>query len=319
MAPAEPGLSRLPTVATGPRPSPGRHPTVIGGVVLLIAYAAIWGFATIDPHLLRVLWFLPGIGLLGATIANTSGTGGGVVFVPVFNILRQAGVMALDRTQVTAASFLIQCFGMSMGALRWSSGLHWMPAADRPATTRDFWTVIALVLAGSLPVMLATQRWAAFDPHDVLLAFKGFSVLLGIAVVATTWTVNRTRTPLPRLLTGDGIVLVAIGLLGGFVTALFSVGVGELVALYLFIRHYPLILCTGTAVVISAVSVLAGAPYHIFAGHVVWPVVLLAAPGAAIGGYLARPLALWLGANRMKTLDGVWIVGSSLYLIALNV
>ena len=30
-------------------------------------------------------------------------------------------------------------------------------------------------------------------------------------------------------------------------------------------------------------------------------------------------LALWLGARRLKTIDGLWIMGSSLYLIVLNV
>ncbi len=291
----------------------------IGLFLLALGYAAIWAFAPLSPALLARLWFLPGIGLLGALVANTSGTGGGVVFVPVFNILRDSGIMALDRTQVVAASFLIQSFGMTMGALRWSTGLHAQPVAARAVTLRDFWRVVALVLALSLPVMLATQRLARFDPHDVLLAFKGFSILLGIAVIATTWTVNRKRPPRTEILSIDLLVLAALALLGGFVTALFSVGVGELVALYLFIRHYPIVLCTGTAVVISAVSVLAGAPFHIVEGNVVWEVVVLAAPGALLGGWLARPLALRLGANRLKTLDGGWILLSSLYLIALNV
>lgn len=290
-----------------------------GAVLLAAGYAAIWMLAPLNPGLLRALWFLPGIGLLGATVANTSGTGGGVVFIPVFNILRDSGVMSLDRTQVVAASFLIQCFGMTMGALRWTTGLHRQPPEEREATLFDFWRVIALVLVLSIPTMLATQRLARFDPHDVLLGFKGFSILLGIAVIATTWTVNRTRPPLEHVHAGDYGAVAAIALLGGFVTALFSVGVGELVALYLFIRHYPVVLCTGTAVVISALSCLAAAPFHVASGTVVWEVVALAAPGALLGGYLARPLALWLGARRLKTLDGGWIIASSLYLILLNI
>jgi uncharacterized membrane protein YfcA len=291
----------------------------IGGVALGLAYAAIWLIAPIDPAVLARLWFLPGIGVLGATIANTSGTGGGVVFVPVFNALRHAGSLDLDRTQVTAASFLIQCFGMSMGALRWSSGLHAMPVAARPVAARDFWLVVALVVGIGAPVMLATQRLARFDPHAVLLGFKAFSVLLGLAVIATTWTVNRTRGTLGQVAAVDYAVLAVLAVVGGFVTALFSVGLGELVALYLFIRHYPLVLCTGAAVVISAIVVLLGAPFHILAGNVRWEVIALAAPGAAVGGYIARPVALWLGATRMKTLDGAWIVASGLYLIALNI
>jgi uncharacterized membrane protein YfcA len=296
-----------------------RKIVAIGAAALVIGYLTIWAFAPLSPRLIGALWFLPPIGLLGATIANTSGTGGGVVFVPVFNILRSAHIMALNPTQVVAASFLIQCFGMTMGALRWSAGLHHQPRGERPVSTADYWRVIGIVLLGSLPVMLATQRLAHFDAHDVLLSFKAFSILLGIAVIATTWTVNRTRETLPQVVALDFVVLAVIGVVGGFVTALFSVGVGEMVALYLFIRHYPVVLCTGAAVTISSISMLAGAPFHILAGNVVWEVVVLAGPGAALGGYLARPIALWLGANRLKTLDGCWIVASSLYLIVLNV
>ncbi|MBB5717896.1 putative membrane protein YfcA [Stakelama sediminis] len=288
-------------------------------MALAIAYAAIWIAAPVDPRLLRSLWFLPCIGLLGATIANTSGTGGGVVFIPVFNILREMQVMTLDRTQVVAASFLIQCFGMSIGALRWASGLHAQPAEAREATLADFWRVVAIVLMCALPVELTTQWMTRFNPHDVLLAFKGFSILLGLAVIVTTWTVNRHRPANAHVHPVDFIVLALIGLTGGFVTALFSVGVGELVALYLFIRHYPVVLCAGTAVVISSLSCIAGALFHILHGNVVWEVVVLAVPGALVGGWFARPVALWLGAKRLKTLDGCWIVASSLYLIALNI
>ena len=59
----------------------------IGALALLACYCAVWfnvapGLA-IDP----VLFALPFVGVIGAIIANTSGTGGGVVFVPVFNAL----------------------------------------------------------------------------------------------------------------------------------------------------------------------------------------------------------------------------------------
>jgi len=125
--------------------------------------------------------------------------------------------------------------------------------------------------------------------------------------------------PLGQVARADYVALALLAAVGGFVTALFSVGIGELVALYLFIRHYPLVLCTGAAVVISAIVVLLGAPFHIMAGNVRWEVIVLTAPGAIIGGYVARPVALWLGVTRMKTLDGAWIVASGLYLIVLNV
>ena len=293
----------------------------IGGSLLLTVYVTLWLLVPYDGALLRDLWFLPGVGIVGAIIANTSGTGGGVVFVPVFNALREWSVMDLEPLQIVGVSMCIQSFGMTMGALRWTDRLYHQPAPEalhslvRP---RDFFTVAFAVLALSLPAMLLTQRATSFDQNSVLMAYKAFSILLGLALIAATWTVNLEREEKGRLERADLIVLLLLAVPGGFLTALFSVGIGELVALYLFIRHYPVLLCTGAACLISSISVITGAVWHIDAGTIQWEVVLLAGPGAALGGFLARPIALWLGARRLKTLDGSWIVLSAVYLLWLN-
>lgn len=292
-----------------------------GSAVLLAAYIALWALVPTDPELLAKLWFLPGVGVVGAIIANTSGTGGGVVFIPVFNALREWGVMSLAPLSVVGVSMAIQSFGMTMGGLRWTDRLLHQPAPralEANVQRRDFATVVLAVLALSLPAMLATQRLTAFDQHDVLYGYKAFSIALGCALIAATWTINAARPEHARLARIDLIVLLALAIPGGMLTALFSVGIGELVALYLFIRHYPVLLCTGAACVISAVSCIAGTVWHIEAGTIPWEVLLLSAPTAALGGFLARPIALWLGAKRLKTLDGSWIVLSALYLLWLN-
>ena len=304
------------------RPTSGRL-VVIGGLILLLLYIGIVLFASYDPDLISRLWFLPGVGVLGAVIANTSGTGGGVVFVPVFNALREHGVMTLDPLRVTAASMAIQCFGMTMGGLRWTDRLLHQPALTPSSLEvrvrpRDFALVIFAVLALSLPAMLAMQRLITVDGQLILLGYKTFSIFLGLALIITTWTINNNRPERSRLEKVDILILLLIALPGGALTALFSVGIGELVALYLFMRHYPVLLCTGAACVISSISVLAGSLWHIQNGTIPWEVVLLAGPGAALGGFLARPIALWLGARRLKTLDGAWIVLSACYLIMLN-
>lgn len=293
----------------------------VGGLILLAAYIALWALVPADPALLAQLWFLPGVGVVGAIIANTSGTGGGVVFVPVFNALRELGVMSLAPLAVVGVSMAIQSFGMSMGALRWTDRLLHQPAPgplEAQVRLKDFAAVVLAVLALSLPAMLATQRLTAFDQMQVLYGYKAFSILLGCALIAATWTINAARPERARLERADLAVLLALAVPGGVLTALFSVGVGELVALYLFIRHYPVLLCTGAACVISAVSCISGTVWHLGAGTIQWEVVLLAAPAAALGGFLARPIALWLGAKRLKTLDGSWIVLSAVYLLWLN-
>lgn len=316
MATPEPRLNELqPTLRHTSRLAIG------GGLILVLAYAATWLLVETDAQLLRQLWFLPGVGVIGAIIANASGTGGGVVFVPVFNALRDHGVMALDPLQVVAVSMGIQAFGMSLGALRWTDRLyHQKPPAELEAQTRprDYWLVSALVLAISVPAMLATQRLVPFDGPSVLLGYKTFSILLGLALIIATWTINRALPERDALAPVDIAMLALIAIPGGALTALFSVGIGELVAFYLFLRHYPILLCVGTACVISAISVMAGLAWHIEQQTVVWEVVLLAAPGAMLGAFLARPIALWLGPRKLKTAGAIWIVVSALYLLWLN-
>ncbi|MEQ5787544.1 sulfite exporter TauE/SafE family protein [Erythrobacter sp. NFXS35] len=313
-------MTAVPVTQQGSALPPGRL-VWIGGLGLLTAYVVLSALVPADPALLARLWFLPGVGVVGAIIANTSGTGGGVVFVPVFNALRELGVMSLAPLAVVGVSMGIQSFGMSMGALRWTDRLLHQPASghlEAQVRLKDFAVVVCAVLALSLPAMLATQRLTAFDQMQVLYAYKAFSILLGCALIAATWTINAARPERARLARIDLAVLLALAVPGGVLTALFSVGVGELVALYLFIRHYPVLLCTGAACVISAVSCISGTIWHIGAGTIQWEVVLLAAPAAALGGFLARPIALWLGAKRLKTLDGSWIVLSAVYLLWLN-
>jgi uncharacterized membrane protein YfcA len=294
---------------------------LIGGALLLVTYALCWIIVPKEGNLLRQLWFLPGVGVIGAIIANASGTGGGVVFVPVFNAMRDLGAMDLDPLGVTAVSMGIQAFGMSVGALRWTDRLYHqrVPARLEAQTqVRDYWLVCGLVLVLSVPALLATQRLFAFDGQAILLGYKTFSIVLGIALLIATWTFNRDVPERTRLEPVDIAVLALIAIPGGAITALFSVGIGELVAFYLFLRHYPILLSVGTACVISAVSVAAGLIWHIDVGTVQWEVVLLAAPGAMLGAFLARPIALWLGPRKLKTYGAIWIVGSALYLLWLN-
>ncbi len=294
---------------------------IAGCVVLTLAYIANWMLVETKGDLLETLAFLPGVGVIGAIIANASGTGGGVVFVPIFNALRDHGVMELDPLRVTAVSMGIQAYGMSLGALRWTDRLyhqHEPGPLEARVNMRDYWLVCVLVLALSTPALLATQRLTAFDPQQVLMGYKSFSILLGIALIVATWTFNRILPERSSLAPIDLIVLALIAIPGGAITALFSVGIGELVAFYLFLRHYPILLSVGTACVISSASVIAGMFWHVEHGTVQWEVVLLAAPGAMLGAFLARPIALWMGPSKLKTAGGAWIALSAVYLLWLN-
>ena len=53
------------------------------------------------------------LGVLGAIFANSTGAGGGVIFIPAFNELN------FTEMQAIGTSFAIQCFGMTAGGLTW--------------------------------------------------------------------------------------------------------------------------------------------------------------------------------------------------------
>lgn len=296
---------------------PLRLLTLIVATLLGTALLAIWWQA--DLTWARAVQFFPVlfVGIGGATIANASGVGGGVVFVPVFDYFNSAGIVPVTATQIVATSFLIQCFGMTTGSLTWLNKMHHQ--GPQPATgiaTRDFWQIICWVVAGCLPALLATQYIFAFTPADVLFWFKSLSICLGCALLMSVWRDNPNKRPRDSLAQIDLLVLAALGVIGGFATALFSVGVGELVALYLFIRNYPLVTCAATAVIITAITVLTGLVYHLLHTDIPWQLAAFAIPGAVIGGYIARGFAYFLGPHRLKILAGLWIVGSSVYLLA---
>ncbi|MFC7291055.1 sulfite exporter TauE/SafE family protein [Hirschia litorea] len=287
---------------------------------LFLAYGLILDASNLSASRALGLWSLPVTGVIGAIIASASGTGGGVVFIPIFNSLNEAGLLSLSQTNIVAASFLIQCFGMTMGSLVWLRGMYASETVHAGIPIKTFWKALLSILAIALPVMLFTQWYVKIDPKWVLFGFKVFSITLGSILVFNTLQNGNTSTQAKRthLEKVDFTLLLLVAPIGGFANALFSVGLGEIVALYLFLRGYSIVTSTGMAVIISAFSVLSGAPYHIYMGNVPWEVVAMTAPGALLGGFLARGIALRLQAYWLKLAAGSWIALSGIGLLLMQ-
>jgi uncharacterized membrane protein YfcA len=238
------------------------------------------------------------VGITGAIFANSTGAGGGVVFVPLFRAL------GFSDAEAIATSFGIQSFGMTTGALVWS--LYFL----RHAARLD-WAAFTAAIAVATPFSAAGLWCVAVlelrAPATLSLCFAIFSVLLGTAILALTFS------PRPRLqrelAPADHLGLAGVALFGGMITAWLSVGVGEFVAFYLIARRYDVTEAVAVAVVLSALTVWSAAPIHLgSSGSAVWPVVLSAGPGAVVGAVLARGLALRLGGRRLKRFFGFWLL-----------
>lgn len=247
-----------------------------------------------------------GLGLVGAIVANSTGSGGGVVFIPSFTKL------GITPEQALGTSIAIQCFGMTAGSVSWIRAFR----AERRTVhshLRQLLLILALVTPWSIAGMLLGQLVLTMEPSTIAPLFRIFSVLLGAILLYTTLFRKGRQHTHQHVRSKDRLLLMATGIGGGLVTAWISVGVGELLAMMLIFRGYSTMVAVGSAVCISSLTVISGIWYHLFmTDNLVWDVFLFAAPAAVIGGSVARLLAKHLGAARLKIFFATWILVTGL-------
>ncbi|MFT5676023.1 MAG: putative membrane protein YfcA [Paraglaciecola sp.] len=273
-------------------------------VTLLLIWLAIF-FASARP--LSLLFDYGGfafLGVIGAIFANATGAGGGVVFVPFFNQLEFSSLTSV------ATSFAIQCCGMTAGALTW-----WAFYRKEHQQSLE-WNSISKVLLLTVPMSVLGLLLVQFNPHffahisqpdSLHTGFGIFSIVLALAIFATIPLLKNDRFN-NHLSIADLCLLPLIALVGGGITAWLSIGVGELVAVYLIMRRFNIAFAIAIAVIISAFTVWAGVAFHIVETQAIyWPVVMFAGAGAIIGGVLAKRLVLHFSAKNLKFFFAGWI------------
>ncbi len=238
------------------------------------------------------------LGMTGAIFANATGAGGGVVFIPAF------AQLGFSDAQSIATSFGIQCFGMTAGAVAWST-YHHRQARSLPSWGH-FFPLVVMCSVGSAAGLWLVYGLNLHAPSSLQSLFGVFSLFLG-GFILVSLLLHRSSPA--GMQTFDWLALALISLGGGVVTAWLSVGVGEFIACYLILRRLDVTLAVAVAVVVSAVSVWIASPQHaLIDPQVDWQVLMFAGPGAAMGGLLARRLVQLLGARRLKILFGVWLL-----------
>ncbi|GLP95012.1 sulfite exporter TauE/SafE family protein [Paraferrimonas sedimenticola] len=269
--------------------------------LVLIWFVVLWGLPNSKAVVADYAAFTF-LGVIGAIFANATGAGGGVVFIPAFEQLE------FTHSQAIATSFAIQCMGMTSGSIAWSRFQACQSSANSTYDWGLFWPIIGFVSTFSIAgIWLAyAGNWHA--PASLTLSFAWFSLILGAAICASSiWLPNRNGEA--ELHWWDWLAMAVIGLVGGVITAWLSVGVGEILAIYLILRRFQVTLAVACAVVISALTVWSGLPQHAWLKpQVYWQVVLFAGPGAIFGAILARKLATRLPVRQLKLFFGLWVL-----------
>ncbi|WP_144392901.1 sulfite exporter TauE/SafE family protein [Pleionea sediminis] len=249
------------------------------------------------------------IGLLAAIIANSTGAGGGIIFLPAFTML------GISTETALSTSFAIQCFGMTSGALAWLS----FRQRERNLGHYEwhgFTHLLTLSVVGSLIGLLLAQYVLPPLKFDVHSLFSFFSIFVGLYIVLAPFLFKAVPEERSVSLSYiEQLFLLFVAIIGGMVTAWLSVGVGELVAIALLAMKFRVQQAVAVAVCVSSISVIVGVMKYVGQGIISTDILLFAAPAAMIGGAVARVIATWLGAIKLKTMMGIWITLSGvLYL-----
>ncbi len=278
-------------------------------LLLIMTYVII--ASSIFVHLYGVTWLLQEcandwhfffIGLGGAIIANATGAGGGILFIPAFTN------MGVSQEESVATSVVIQCFGMTTGAVAWLLSFKKRPTIYRRYESFMKTTVLTAGTASVIGVLLGEYVLRNNLPFSVSSMVSIFSICFGLLILVIHYLNFRSSSPRSQSSTLDMFFCTLIGFSGGIMTSIISIGVGEILLMLLFFRNYPIQISIFMAVVISAITVLAAAPYFIYSiDAVVWGIVMVAAPAAMLGGILGQKLTARLGAVRIKLFCGLWI------------
>ncbi|QIR15189.1 sulfite exporter TauE/SafE family protein [Shewanella aestuarii] len=252
------------------------------------------------------------LGVIGAIFANSSGAGGGVIFIPAFSAL------AFSPQEAISTSFLIQCFGMTAGSLTW---IHYYRKQHHK--NREWHGFVPFVLCCAL--FSIAGLWFSHINHftapvSLHLSFSLFSISLGLVIIFNSLrSINQTRQPTKKHLIIDGLALSGVSFIGGIITAWLSVGVGEIIVIYLMLRGYCTKLSIATGVVVSAITVWSATPITLSEQSLAnFEVLLFAGPGALIGGLIAKRIALLFSVTKLKLFFSFWIIFTGSVMLVIN-
>lgn len=293
------------TLRARPRGCTGKlNPIRLSNPVFIAIFFLLWGLA---------LWLIPSdlsslsdyfpfslLGVTGAIFANSTGAGGGVVFIPMFNQL------GFSDVQAVATSFGIQCFGMTAGAFTWIH--HYRHDKIELHLWHSFLPIVAVTSLFAIAGLWFVYALDLPSPAALHETFSLFSITLGLMILGAVFFLKPGREH-SALAWFDWLALIAIGFFGGVITAWLSVGVGEIVAIYLILRRFDVSMAVAAAVVVSALVVWSASIEHFLLNpNVYWNVLIFAGPGAVLGGIFARTLVSWLSARKLKIFFALWVL-----------
>jgi len=210
----------------------------------------------------------PLIGTLGATIANITGIGGGVVFFPY--------LVSITGDEQTALinSVYIQIVGMGMGSLLWYL---------KEGLSRTFCSDLIKIVVSGYCGMLFGNHFLKLDKDSLMILFS--LATIGLSIASLLVRIEKPVIQYEKSGAKNSAIENCLIFISGAVTSQISIGFGECVMLikYLRIRQFKYavrLAVSGSAALLAlyALSIDTSPTFNLAA-----PIAIGTLPGAAIG------------------------------------
>ena len=160
--------------------------TLLAAVVLLIPLIILFLFIENPIQLISEYGQFFFLGLAGAIVANSTGAGGGIVFIPAFTSMGVIGVSALGT------SLAIQCFGMTAGSLSWLYSMY-SQRLDGKGALQLIYQLLVLSGISAVLGMLSAQYYFSPPVLPIEEIFKYFSIFFGIVLLFAILRRNKNK------------------------------------------------------------------------------------------------------------------------------
>eukprot|EP01037_Dinobryon_pediforme_P041131 gene41131-50685_t len=204
-------------------------------LLVVAAYAGIWLWrlagASVDAGFLSRTWLPVGASaLLGSALTGTAGASTGFVSMPVFSLMQEAGTLRTAFSRYLASQFEIQLFASAVGMGLWSARLFGRDDGHREAVVevQDFLGLVLATVCFAIPAAVLAQLYLVLTDRTLNTAFDIVSLVLG-SILLSGALIFQSNTRVRLTVThADLYFAMLIGIVGGALTGLFSLGVGEI-------------------------------------------------------------------------------------------
>lgn len=259
--------------------------------IILAMISVLWllFFPYFHEAFLNQFFYMPFLGVIAATVANTTPAAAGIVYFPILTRLQ------IDPATAVQFSLIIQAYGMGLGSFRWFLINKKLFIAN----------VIPVCLIGGLfGVTMSLVYIPINDPELLTLIFNFIAFSFTQFVFFSILFKHKYPNLSIRLSVKNMAILFFFSFLGGLITGWIGFGIDTIFyfILTIFFKINPAASIVTSISLMAAIS-FAGTLLNMFFNEIPFSLWYSAVPGVTIAGlFLAAYFAVKLGAKNVLML-----------------